>query len=289
MTISLPDVITIELPQTIIIPQPYVYLIAWWIGVVFFSFFLKVARKMPNMREGIITALSILIMYVAVVLIDKYNPIGLKDYTAPLPFLVDGADNLVLRVYSFNENGKVRVLDLASQVGSLFVLSFLVNQIYEHKPGNLKTPGWLVYRFFSTMFCIGVHYCFYRVLQKALSMVPADSLLEDIVPHLPIALLGGLLALFVLGAVRKFMGKFFKEVNFAFQGLNGFFFSSKFGVIVTRAICTTAVLTIFAYGLQRICESYFLVPTVALATLDLGGYVTLIGLFVLWVFVGFLM
>jgi hypothetical protein len=289
MNISMPDEIVIKLPQILTIPQPYVFMLFWWIGIFLLTLFFKFTGKGPQLKEGIIAALSILIMYVGCVLIYKYKPIGLDDYLTPLPFLEFREDSLWLVVYEFNEKGKLCFPKLCSEIASLFLLAFLVNQIYFFKPGNLKTPGWLVFRFISTLFCIGVHYAVYKVLQKGIRMIPAGSVLETARPYFPIALLSVVLFLFALGLAKRMLQHFFKVVNPTFEGLAGFFFVNKFGVIVTRAIYSTAILSLFAYGLQNTCAKYSLPACVTLSALSSWGIGTLAALFVLWIMVGFLL
>lgn len=288
----MPDEIIIELPQSITIPQPYVYMLIWWLGILILTLLLKYIFKGPHLKEGIIAALSILIMYVACALIYKYKPFGLENYIpprVPLPFLDFREDTLWLEVYKYNENGKLCIPELCSQIASMLLLAFLVNQIYAFKPGNLKTPGWLVFRFFSTLIAIGVHYAAYRVLRKFIGMVPAGSNWEIALRFLPIGLLCVVLFLYILGLLKKWMTHFFKVVNPTFEGLAGFFFVNKFGVILTRAIYTTAILTLFAYTLQKTCAAYQLPASVALISLSPWAIAALIALFVLWILVGFML
>ena len=287
MNISMPaDKLIIELPQIITIDQPFVLFMFWWLGIFFVSLLLKILGKGPNMKGAIVSALSILIMYVACALIYKFEPAGLDEYLAPLPFVQFQGDNLVLGIYELEETGKIAIPKFCSQIISMFVLAFLVNQVYFFKPGNLKSPGWLVFRLFSTMICIGVHFAVHKVMMKALGMIPHGSLLEEALPFLPIGFMVFMLFVFLLGWAKHILKYFFKVVNPTFEGLSGFFYVNKFGVIVTRAIYTTVILTLFAYCLQHKCEEIFMAPVVPLVQLQLPGLAALGALIILWMIVG---
>jgi hypothetical protein len=287
MNISIADdKILIELPQLITIDQPYFILLAWWLGIFVVSMFLKFIGRGPNIKAGIISALSILIMYVACVLIYKYEPVGLDDYLAPLPFVQFNEDSLVLTIYELNENGKFCVTKFCNQILSMFILAFFVNQIYAFKPGNLKSPGWLIFRLFSTLFCIGFHYAVHKVLTKVIGMIPKDNLVTNLLPHLAIGFLCFLVLVFILASIKPFLKFFVQTVNPTFEGLSGFFYVNKFGVIVTRAIYTTILLSAFAYDLQRKCEQIYMAPAFPFENLHPQGFIVLGAVFFLWLILG---
>lgn len=290
MNISMPDEIIIEFPKVLTIVQPYTYFLFWWLLILFISMGLKMFNKGPNLKNGIIAALSILIMYLAYALIYRFKPLGLESYLVlPLPFLEFREDSLWLIVYEYNEKGWLRIPELCSQITSMLLLAFLVNQIYAFKPGNLKTPGWLIFRFFSTLFAIGVYYGVHKVLEKCLSFVPKDTIWEVLVSYAPIAVLGALLVTFALGVARNLMRSFFKVVNPTFEGLNGFYYTNKFGVQLTRAIWSTLALTLFAWGLQKTCIENQIDVTVPLLTISPLTILSIVALFLLWIIVGFML
>lgn len=289
MTITQSE-IHIPLPEDLYITQPFVFLLYWCIGIFLVSLILKLLNKGPHLRAGIISALSILIMYVVCLLIYIHKPLGLENYIAPLPFIKLDGDSLTLGIYQMTEGGNLDILGFCNQIASMLLLAFLVNQIYAFKPGNLKSPGWLVFRLFSTMFCIGFHYAAYRILQKILSMVPEEGLMRSLLPYTPIALMGFLLIAFFIGWLKNVMKHFFKVVNPTYEGLSGFFYVNKFGVIVTRAMYSTLLLTVFAYGLQGELEKAYQIPALTISTLvGIPGIAKLIPLFLLWLICGFML
>lgn len=289
MTIS-EDLVHIPLPDAIHLTQPFVFLLSWVAGIFLLALVLKLANKGPHLRGGIVAGLSILVMYVACLLILKHEPLGLQNYIAPLPFISVEEGQLSLVLYELGQDGHVDFLNFTNQIACMFLLAFIVNQIYFYKPGNLKSPGWLVLRFFSTFFCIGVHYALTRVMGKIVGHIPVDSLLEAALPYLLIAALGAILCTFIIGLLKFSMKYFFKLVNPTFEGLCGFYYTNKFGVVVTRAIYTTLLLTIFAYRLQELWEDVHEVASVPVELLigeeGLWGLVTL---FLLWLVVGFML
>lgn len=290
MNISMPDEIIIAFPKILTIVQPYTYFLFWVVLILVLSGGLKMFNKGPNMRNGIIAALSILIMYLAYALIYRFKPIGLEEYLVlPLPFLHFEQDKLQLIVYKFNENGHLCFRELCSEVTSMLLLAFLVNQIYAFKPGNLKTPAWLVFRFFSTLIAIGVYYGVHKVLQKCLSFVPEGSSWEVLVSFAPIFVLGALLVTFTLALARKSMVNFFKEVNPTFVGLHGFYYTNRFGVQVTCAIWSTLALTTFAIFLQKVCVENQIDMYIPLTTVSPLTILFVAILFILWIFVGFML
>lgn len=285
---SIPDKIVINFPEPITIDAPFAYLLIFSLGVLVFSFILKLYKKAPHMKAGIATGISILIMYVFCMLIYKFNPAGLQEFLAPLPFVEFKDDSVALLVYELREDGLIHTPPFCNRIVSMFVLAFLVNQIYAFTPQKLKTPAWLVFRFFSTMFAIGVHYGVHKVMTKAFGMIPDTPFWETVIPFLPIGVIGAVLVLFLLGAVKGPMKHFFTEINPTFVGLSGFFFTNKFGVNITRAIHTTFLLTIFAYGLQQLSVRLFGTAAIAIGAFGVsGGLVVLIALFLLWITVGF--
>ena len=285
---SIPEKVVIQFPESISIGQPYAYLFSWFVLILLVSFGLKLYKKGPHMKAGIASAISILIMYMACMLIYKYEPVGLQSYLAPLPFVKFEEDSIRLVLYQLRENGLLDIPYLCSQLVSMLVLAFLINQIYAFTPQKLKTPGWLVYRAFSTLFSIGVHYAVYKVLQKAISLIPEGSTWEFLLPFFPIAFLGFILGLFILALIKGPMKHFFTEINPTFVGLAGFFFSGKFGTNITRGIWATAFLAVFAAGLQYLGENLFHTAAITIGAFALsGGLMVLFGLVLLWILVGF--
>lgn len=287
---GLPDQIIIEFPRVLTISQPYTHLMTCWLLIFVFALFLKLTKKMANTREGIIAALSILVFCVAYALIHIFKPLGLDDYLVlPLPFLDFQEGNMILMAYEVNEKGWVVIPKLCSNITSLLLLAFLVNQIYAFKPGNLKTPGWLVFRFFSTMFAIGIYYGVHLVLRKFLNKIPEGSELEHFMRFVPILLLSALIALFLVAWCKKHMGTFQKVINPAFEGMYGFFFTNRFGVQLTRAMATTLILTLFAVSLQKVFINHGFALTIPLRPVSIEAMLSLASLFILWIIVGFLM
>ena len=78
----------------------------WWFLIFVIALFFKISKKMPNTKEGIIAALSILVFCVAYALIHIFKPLGLDDYLVlPLPFLDFQEGNMILMAYEVNEKG----------------------------------------------------------------------------------------------------------------------------------------------------------------------------------------
>lgn len=283
------DQIHVGLPEDLTILQPYVYLISFAIFVLTASILLKHFVKWPNMRSGLTCAVSLAVMYVGCVFIYHYQVPFLDSFIKPLPFMDLQEDKVILKAYIYNEAGKIDIRTFLNALASLFVLSFCVNQIYDYQQGNLKTLGWVMFRVISTFFCIGVNFFYHWFLEKLLAYIPADSFAQTALPYVPIVLMGGLLATFILGSMKKIIAKFFKMVNFTFDGLNGFYYTKKFGIMLTRGIWTTFFFSGFAFHLQRVCAEYSLPNILTLGEYTLGGMISLLGLFILWVLTGFIL
>lgn len=282
------DYVHIPLPVAIDLTQPLVFLLSWCFGIFALALALKLLKIGPQLRCAIVSALSILIMYAACLMILHYKPLGLQNYIAPLPFISVEEGNLSLVLYKLGADGHIDFLNFTNQIGCMFLLAFLVNQIYDYKPGNLRSPGWLVMRFISTFFCIGIHYALCRVMNKLMGYIPVDSLLEEGLPYLLIAALGGVVCTFILGLLKFSMKYFFKVVNPTFEGLCGFYYKNKFGTVMTRAIYSTLLLTVFAYRLQALWEKTYESATIPVVDLiGTGGLPGLVTLFLLWLVVGF--
>lgn len=280
-----PDEINIPLPNTIHIGQPYTFLVYCLIGILVFGYLLKLFNKCPNLREGIVSALGIVVMYLFCTVIYTFRIPVISRFLAPLPFVKFENQTVQLILYKFTDTGIVDVIALSNQVASMLLLSFCVSQIYKFRHGNLKGFGWFCFRFITTFICIGANYGANLLQNMIMAYVP-EGFWRSFVEILPFGLLCTLLVLLFIGSLKKFMLHILKVMNPTFEGLSGFFFTNKFGTILTRAICATALLGAFTYLFQNKLETMYQAAVIPLSTLPgLTGIFVLVLLFLIWLFV----
>jgi len=131
---------------------------------------------------------------------------------------------------------------------------------------------------------------FFRVLSVALGMVAfsvANYLLTMFLPQglltwAPVILLGLLVVMLLVGALKGLMGAVLASVNPLIGFLYTFFFANVVGKMLTRAMLTTLLLGALVYGLN-----YLGVTGLAIGTAVLVAYIPmLLLLLALWFIVG---
>lgn len=267
--------IRIPLPEELVFEGPQAFLLRFCLAILVFSIIRKIffAQKI-NLQHSVVSALGIMMMYAACIMIYTFNPIGLKKYLVPLPFISLNGEQL--EIFQF---AQADAYGIFIQILSMLLLAFLVNQIYHFEPKEVKFLGWLVFRLCSTGIAIAVHIgvCW------GLAKLKLQNLPHYILEYGAIMLIGFILLTFLIGCIKKLLSFFLKKLNPAFEGLNTFYFTNKFGLQISRGLGTTLILTVFVRGLELL--NYHQLPIHKEA---LPEYWPLLGLFfLLWSFIGY--
>ena len=224
--------------------------------------------KKSVLNQSVSSAIGILFIYAVTVVIHSYG-LNLKFLTSPLPFVTISDE--WLGIFPITQSGYVAV---CGEVLTMIILAFLVNLVNSWMPTGKKLLSWL----------------FFRVVSVALGMVlfsVANYLLTSFLPEglltwAPVILLGLLIIMLLVGALKGLMGAVLASVNPLIGFLYTFFFANVVGKMVTRAMLTTLLLGALVFALN-----YLGVTGIAIGTAVLVAYVPmLLLLLVLWFIVG---
>ena len=238
-------------------------------GSLIFGFIGRFAfGKKSVLSQSVSSAIGILFIYAVTVVIHSYG-LNLKFLTSPLPFVTISDE--WLSIFPIAQSDYVAI---CGELLNMIILAFLVNLVNRWMPQGKKLFSWL----------------FFRVISVALGMVAfagANYLLTMFLPEglltwAPVILLGLLVIMLLVGALKGLMGALLATVNPLIGFLYTFFFANVVGKMLTRAMLTTVLLTALIYGLN-----YLGVAGLAIGTAVLVAYIPLLLLLlVLWFIVG---
>lgn len=109
--------------------------------------------KGSGFSRAISSALGILLVYLATVLIYTFRPGNFARFLSPLPFVTFSADRLIL--FSFTN---AAFPDICRELLSMIVLAFLVNLTDSFIADGKKLLTWLISRFLTVLGAMAVHY-----------------------------------------------------------------------------------------------------------------------------------
>ena len=239
------------------------------IGSLVFGFIGRFAfGKKSVLNQSVSSAIGILFIYAVTVVIHSYG-LNLKFLVSPLPFVT--ISNEWMGIFPIASSDYVTV---CGELLNMIILAFLVNIVNRWMPHGKKIIFWL----------------FFRVLSVALGMVAfsvANYLLNMFLPEglltwAPVILLGLLVIMLLVGALKGLVGAVLVTVNPLIGFLYTFFFANVVGKMLTRAVLTTALLSALVYALN-----YLGIFGIAIGTAVLIAYIPmLLLLLVLWYIVG---
>lgn len=238
-------------------------------GSLIFGFIGRFAfGKKSVLSQSVSSAIGILFIYAVTVVIHSYG-LNLKILTSPLPFAT--LSDEWLSIFPIAQSDYIAI---CGELLNMIILAFLVNIVNRWMPQGKKLFSWL----------------FFRVISVALGMAAfagANYLLTMFLPEglltwAPVILLGLLVVMLLVGALKGLMGAALATVNPLVGFLYTFFFANVVGKLLTRAMLTTVLLTALVYGLN-----YLGVAGLAIGTAVLVAYIPmLLLLLVLWFIVG---
>lgn len=239
------------------------------IGSLIFGFIGRFAfGKKSVLNQSVSSAIGILFIYAVTVVIHSYG-LNLGLLVSPLPFVT--IHDEWLSVFAISQANYVTI---CGELLNMIILAFLVNLANSWMPQGKKLLSWL----------------FFRVVSVALGMVLfaiANYLLTRFLPEglltwAPVILLGLLVIMLLVGALKGLMGAVLASVNPLIGFLYTFFFANVIGKMLTRAMLTTLLMSALVYALN-----YLGVTAIAIGTAVLVAYIPLLLLLlVLWFIVG---
>ena len=207
--------------------------------------------KHSDLNRSICGSIGIFFIYVITTIVHSFDPADLSRFLAPLPYVIFSNDKLYLFIF---EGTKFPVI--CSQVLSMILLAFLFHFIDDFMPEGKKLH-WLLYRLLSIMMAMALHYVTTWLINNYL---PGPLLV-----YAPTALLVILISLLLLGFLKVILGLVLTVVNPLIGAIYAFFFSSKLGCQLRRAVITTLLLSVLVVILHEIGYSVISVSVSALS------------------------
>ena len=225
--------------------------------------------KRSSLNHALSSAMGIFFILAVSTLIYVFDPRSLAQYLSPLPYVAFSGDYLVL--FSFTGSGIAAICD---ELLSMIILAFLVNLLDTFIPKGKNVVTWYLFRFLTVLLAMGLHYAFTWASNTYLPGV--------LVTYAPVILLILLVLAVLMGLLNVVLSVALTVVNPIFGALYAFFFSTLVGKQLTKAICTTFVLTAVVVAL-----GYFGCTMLCIAGSALAAYIPmLIVLLILWYLIG---
>lgn len=192
------------------------------------------------LSNAVSSAIGILFVYIATVTVitvggelDQF-----RQFLSPLPFVSIEGETLQL----FEFRGADHNL-ICQQILSMVILSFLVNLLDTWLPRGEHILTWFIWRCATVVLAILAHWFTVGML---------DSLLPDVIMlNAPTILLGILVLMLAVGALKFLVGAAIAMVNPIIGALYTFFFANVIGKEISKAILSTAILTALVWALNE--------------------------------------
>ena len=227
--------------------------------------------KRSVLNQSVSSAIGILFIYAATVAIYSYG-VDLAFLLSPLPFIELHGE--YLHIFSFASNDYTII---CNQVLSMVILAFLANLANSWLPIGKNIFSWLLFRILSVALAMAMHV----VVNYLLNLWLPDGFLT----WAPVILLGLLVLMLAVGALKFIIGALISTVNPLIAALYTFFFASMIGKMLSKAVLTTLIISGLIFGLNYLGVSVVFIGSAALA-----AYLPLIIiLLILWFVIGHLL
>jgi len=228
-------------------------------GAVFILGFLAkiLFGKNSDLNRSVCGSIGIFYIYAITIIVHSFNPADLSRFLSPLPYVIFSNDKLYLFVFA---GTKFSVI--CSQALSMILLAFLYHLMDDFMPDGKKLH-WLLYRLLSITMAMALHYVATWVINNYLP--------GPLLTYAPTVLLIILISLLLLGFLKVILGLVLTVVNPFIGALYAFFFSSKLGRQLRRAVITTLLLSILVMILHGIGYS-----VISVSVASLSAYIPLI-------------
>ena len=201
--------------------------------------------KRSSLNHSISSAMGILFLYAASMILYTFQPWSVLETLSPLPFMVFAGDYMMLISL---QSGAFSVI--CHELLSLIILAFLFNLLDTLLPKGKHIVSWYFLRFLT----IGLA----MVLHVAADWAFDTYLPEVLVTYAPVILLGILFSLMLMGVLNFLLGLLLAVFDPILGGIYTFFFSNIIGKQLTKAVVTSGILcAVFFlmghYGYTLIC------------------------------------
>lgn len=226
--------------------------------------------KESSLKISINSALSMILLYAMCIVIYCFSP---RDFSAYLNRLAMGSfevNEAGQKVFILNSLRGLELPALCYQILRIFLLAWMINILNSFTPKNLKLLGWLLWRLGCLLVAIGINYMLYKFIDIFMPIVFRQ--------YAPMILLGILVFSFALGFIKFLVGAVLTIVNPVFVAFYAFFFTSKSGKHISRAVGSTIVISIVVLVIEKM--GYGVLPINPSALLSYIPFC--ISMFLLW-------
>ena len=169
--------------------------------------------KQSSLNHTVSSAMGILFLYAASMILYTFQPWSVLETLSPLPFMVFAGDHMML--ISF-QNGVFSVI--CHELLSLIILAFLFNLLDTVMPKGKSIVSWYFFRFMNISLAM--------VLHIAADWAFDTYLPEVLVRYAPVILLGILFSLMLRGVLNFLLGLLLAVFDPILGGIYTFFFSA---------------------------------------------------------------
>ncbi len=220
--------------------------------------------KRSALNHSVSSAIGILFVYAATIVLYSAGA-EFQAWIAPLPFINIAGENLTIFTFAGTD-----YTIICAQVLSMIILAFLANLIDVWIPRGKGLFTWLFFRCLTVVLAMGLH--------LLVTYLFTTFLPEGIVTYAPTILLGLLVILLAVGALKFVVGALLATVSPVIAAFYTFFFASLVGKQLTKAVFTTVILSGLVLALN-----YIGCTVISIATAALIAYVPLlIVLLIIW-------
>ena len=220
--------------------------------------------KKSALNHSVSSAISILFVYAATVVLYSMGA-RYQAFVAPLPFVSFSGTQMDILSFASSDYTVI-----CSELLSMVILAFLANLIDGLLPRGKNIFTWLLFRCLSIVLAMAAH--------LLVTWLFTTYLPEGLVTYAPTILLGLLILLLLIGALKLIVGAILATVNPLIGAFYTFFFSTVVGKALSKAVLTTLILAAIVAALNYIgCFA------VSIASAALIAYIPfLIVLVVIW-------
>ncbi|MBQ7801615.1 MAG: hypothetical protein IJ375_04760 [Oscillospiraceae bacterium] len=225
--------------------------------------------KRSGLNHSVSSAIGILFVYAVTIVIYTFDPANLSRFLSPLPFVSFHGEYLLIFSFTGSEFPAI-----CAEILNMVILAFLVNLLDTVIPKGRNVLTWYLLRFVTVVLAMAAQLVVTGLLTAYLPGV--------LVTYAPIILVGILLVMVLLGVLKALLGLVLTITNPILGAIYAFFFSSKIGKMLGKAVTTTLLLSALVYLL-----GYLGFGVVSITAAALTGYIPLvIVLLIMWYLLG---
>lgn len=220
--------------------------------------------KRSTLNHAVSSAIGILFVYAATVVLYSAGA-RFQGFIAPLPFVTFSGTSM--SIFSF---AGADYTVICSELLSMVILAFLANLVETILPKGKRLFGWFFFRVLTVVLAMAAHLVVTWLFTRYLP--------QGLVTYAPTILLGLLVVLLLVGALKLLVGALLSTVHPLVGAFYTFFFATVVGKALTKAILTTAILSAIILALNYIgCTAVGIAAAAMIAYIPL-----LIVLLVVW-------